>query len=187
MVDERLNIVYNAKDVDLTNAEYVVFDLETTGLSTHFDKIIEFGAVLMHKGAILERKDFFINPKRKLDESITALTNIKDSDVKDARPFEECKDEILDFVRDRILVAHNASFDFGFLNEELKRIELHAHTNKSEMDGVCEAEEIVKAAFDMQGKAKSEVVNRTQFAKHALDRDSFTLKTTQVRQCGKAR
>ena len=122
MVDERLNIVYNAKDVDLTNAEYVVFDLETTGLSTHFDKIIEFGAVLMHKGAILERKDFFINPKRKLDESITALTNIKDSDVKDARPFEECKDEILDFVRGRILVAHNASFDFGFLNEELKRI-----------------------------------------------------------------
>lgn len=122
MVDERLNIVYNKTDDRIQDLEYVVFDLETTGLSSKFDSIIEFGAVLMSRGMIVDRKDFFVKPHTKLSSFISNLTNIKESDLANARTFAECKDEILDFVKGRVLVAHNASFDYGFLNEELKRI-----------------------------------------------------------------
>ena len=124
MVEPRLNIVYNLQDIDLASQEYVVFDLETTGLSTRYDYIIEFGAVLMHKGMVKERKDFFLKPPFELSETIKNLTHITDEDVKNAKTFAQMKDEILDFVKGRILVAHNASFDYGFLNEELARLGL---------------------------------------------------------------
>ncbi len=116
-----LDIVYNPDDRQLNNETYVVFDLETTGLSTYFDSIIEFGAVLMERGNIIERRDFFIKPPQKLSAHIRALTHIDDKMLEKAKPFKEMKEEILDFIKDHTLVAHNASFDFGFLNEELKR------------------------------------------------------------------
>ena len=122
MVEPYLNIVYNSNDSKLQDLEYVVFDLETTGLSTRYDSIIEFGAVLMYRGAEKERKDFFIKPPTALSDFTKSLTHITDEDVRDARTFAECKDEILAFIKDRVLVAHNASFDFGFLNAELERI-----------------------------------------------------------------
>lgn len=122
MVDDRLNLVYNCKDLLLQTAEYVVFDLETTGLSTRHDYIIEFGAVLMERGTVKERKDFFIKPPFALSSTISDLTNIHEEDLKDARTFKEAYHEILDFIDGKVLVAHNASFDYGFLNEELKRI-----------------------------------------------------------------
>ena len=124
MVYPELRIVYNSNDDLLLDQEYVVFDLETTGLSTRYDHIIEFGAVLMYKGQVKEERDFFVKPPFKLSETIKNLTNISDSDVENARTFEECKDEILDFIKGRVLVAHNASFDYGFLNAELDRLGL---------------------------------------------------------------
>ncbi|MDO4501253.1 MAG: PolC-type DNA polymerase III [Erysipelotrichaceae bacterium] len=124
VVNPHLNIVYNATDDKLADQEYVVFDLETTGLSSEYDYTIEFGAVLMYKGEIKEQKDFFIKPPFALSEQIKNLTNITDDDVRNARTFEEAKDEILDFIKGRVLVAHNASFDYGFLNSELKRLGL---------------------------------------------------------------
>ena len=122
MVEPYLNIVYNPNDSVLADTEYVVFDLETTGLSTRHDYIIEFGAVIMHKGNIKERKDFFIKPKIDISDFTKKLTHISQTDVDNARSFAQCKDEIIDFIGDRVLVAHNAAFDFGFLNSELERI-----------------------------------------------------------------
>jgi len=129
MVSPSLNIVYNPNDDLLSEKEYVIFDLETTGLSIEHDYIIEFGAVLMYKGNIKQQKDFFIKPPIALDENIKSLTHIKESDIADARTFAQCKDEILDFIKGRVLVAHNASFDFGFLNKELERINEAQLTN----------------------------------------------------------
>ncbi|MBR6259971.1 MAG: PHP domain-containing protein, partial [Erysipelotrichaceae bacterium] len=129
MVSPNLNIVYNATDDSLNDVEYVVFDLETTGLSTRYDYIIEFGAVVMRRGTVVEEKDFFIKPKIDLSLNIKNLTHITEENLKDARPFEECKDEILDFIKGRVLVAHNASFDFGFLNSEFERIGMPKLTN----------------------------------------------------------
>ncbi|MBO4358725.1 MAG: PHP domain-containing protein, partial [Erysipelotrichaceae bacterium] len=122
MVSPYLNIVYNPNDSLLSEMEYVVFDLETTGLSTRYDYIIEFGAVLMRRGTVVEQKDFFIKPPIEMSETTKKMTHITDENLKDARTFAECRDEILDFVKDRVLVAHNASFDVGFLNSELERI-----------------------------------------------------------------
>ncbi|MBQ6492610.1 MAG: PolC-type DNA polymerase III [Erysipelotrichaceae bacterium] len=122
MVSPYLNIVYNSNDDLLSEAEYIVFDLETTGLSTEYDYIIEFGAVLMRKGTVVEQKDIFVKPPIDLSNNIKSLTHISEKDLMNAGTFAECKDEILDFIKDRVLVAHNASFDFGFLNSELARI-----------------------------------------------------------------
>ena len=129
MTYPRLNIVYNSNDELLADQEYIVFDLETTGLSSRHDYIIEFGAVLMYKGMVREQKDFFIKPPIEIPQIIVEKTHISNEDVKGAKTFEECKDEILNFIKGRVLVAHNASFDFGFLNEELKRLGLDKLTN----------------------------------------------------------
>ena len=129
MVYPNLNIVYNSTDDILAEQEYVVFDLETTGLCNRYDRVIEFGAVLMYKGQVKEYKDFFVKVPFKLSEFTKNLTNISDGDIESGRPFEECKDEILDFIKGRVLVAHNASFDYNFLNAELARIGLPKLTN----------------------------------------------------------
>jgi len=119
-----LNSVYNPNDSLLAEQEYVVFDLETTGLSSRHDYIIEFGGVVMYKGMIKETKDFFVKPPIEIPQYICDKTHISNADVANARTFKQCKDEILDFIKGRVLVAHNASFDFGFLNEELRRLGL---------------------------------------------------------------
>lgn len=124
MVYPNLNIVYNSNDDLLSDQEYCVFDLETTGLSHAYDSVIEFGAATMYKGQIKEREDFFIKPPMELSDNIKKLTNIKESDVANAKTFEECKDRILNYIKGKVLVAHNASFDYGFLNEELRRLGL---------------------------------------------------------------
>ena len=124
MVSPELQIVYNSNDNKLSDCEYIVFDLETTGLSTEYDHIIEFGAVLMRKGTVVEKKDVLIKPPIELSNNIKNLTHITDDLLTDAKAFKEAKDEILDFIKDRVLVAHNASFDYGFLNSELERIGL---------------------------------------------------------------
>ena len=124
MVSPELQIVYNSNDNKLNDCEYIVFDLETTGLSTEYDHIIEFGAVLMRKGTVVEKKDVLIKPPIELSNNIKNLTHITDDLLRDAKAFKEAKDEILDFIKDRVLVAHNASFDYGFLNSELERIGL---------------------------------------------------------------
>ena len=122
VVDQYLECVYNPQDIDLKEATYVVFDLETTGLSSRHDSIIEFGACKLYKGNVTDRIDFFINPQKDIPSRITRLTGIKNSDVEGAPTFKECKDRILDFIKDSVLVAHNASFDYGFINDELSRI-----------------------------------------------------------------
>ena len=129
MVYPRLNIVYNPNDDKLVDQEYVVFDLETTGLSTRHDYIIEFGAVLMYRGMVKEVKDFFVKPPIEIPLTIVNKTHISNDDVKNAKTFAEVKDEILGFIKGRVLVAHNASFDYGFLNEELNRLGLPSLNN----------------------------------------------------------
>ncbi|MBQ1507805.1 MAG: PHP domain-containing protein, partial [Erysipelotrichaceae bacterium] len=121
MVDSKLNLVYNPKDLPLQDSEYCVLDLETTGLSTRHDYMIEFGAVILHRGITKQRKDFFCKPPIEVPRKIRELTNITEAHLRDARPFKECVDELKEFIGDRVIVAHNAAFDFGFLNEELIR------------------------------------------------------------------
>lgn len=129
MVDSRLCIVRNGGDLSLDTAEYVAFDLETTGLSCHYDSIIEFGAVKIRNHLVVDRMQMFIKPPHPIPAYITRKTNITDAMVASARSFADSADEILNWIGDAVLVAHNATFDYNFLNEELRRIRRPALQN----------------------------------------------------------
>lgn len=129
MVDDQLKYVFNPKDIELNKATFVVLDLETTGLSTRHDRIIQFGAVKVEKGTQIGKKNILINPRRKLDQKIIDITDITNEMLEGKPTIEEVLPEIVEFVKGAILVTHNASFDFGFLNEELKRCNMPILTN----------------------------------------------------------
>ncbi|MCR4951199.1 MAG: PolC-type DNA polymerase III [Solobacterium sp.] len=122
LTNDELCIVRNPVDADWKDCEYVVYDLETTGLSAKFDHIIEFGAVKIRDQAVIDRKQMFIKPPVSIPAFISSKTNITNDMVRNQKTFKEACDEILDFIGDAVLVAHNATFDYFFLNEELRRI-----------------------------------------------------------------
>ncbi len=120
MVDEQLEYVFNPSDDILNHSTYVVFDFETTGLSARYDRIIEFGAVKFKDGMIIDSMDMFIDPEMTLPEFIVEKTHITNAMVKGKTKIKEALRIMRNFIGDAILVAHNASFDYGFLNEAFK-------------------------------------------------------------------
>ncbi|NCC54777.1 MAG: PolC-type DNA polymerase III [Erysipelotrichia bacterium] len=122
MVDPQLNIVRNVADIELEKGRYCIFDLETTGSSSKYDHIIEFGGQIMDERNIVGSMQTFIKPPVPISAFTTNLTGISENDVVDAKPIEEVIDDILAFIGDRILVAHNADFDVTFLNDLLVRL-----------------------------------------------------------------
>lgn len=115
----------------LHSLTFCVFDLETTGGNHQNDKIIEIGLIKIKELKIVDQKSFLIKPEVHIPEFIQKLTSIKDSDVSDAPLIEDVIDEILEFMGDAILVAHNTSFDVPFFNSVLRRMDRPELTNKS--------------------------------------------------------
>lgn len=154
LIDDLGNAVFSPRGQNLDDT-YVVFDIETTGLSKEKEMITEIGAVKVADGKIIERFSTFVNPQRPISAEITKLTGITDDMVKDAPTIENVLPEFLKFCEDTVLVAHNASFDTGFIRIAAERAglgELH-HTivdtlelarallpelNKHKLDIVCE-------------------------------------------------
>ena len=118
-VDDRI-VVHGDRDMTFDEG-YVAFDLETTGLSAKNDRIIEIGAVLMKNGEEIDRFQTFVDPERRLDRKITELTGITDDMLVGAPKIEEILPKFLEFVGDRVLVAHNSDFDTGFIRAECER------------------------------------------------------------------
>ena len=104
--------------------EMVVFDLETTGLSSRSNKIIEIGAVKIKAGEIIDSMDIFVDPEEPIPAEITTLTSITDEDVKGAPKEREAIEKFFEFAGDRLLIAHNASFDVGFIRAAAERCEI---------------------------------------------------------------
>ena len=119
LVDDLSDVAVNEKGQDLQGT-FIVFDLETTGFSPIKDKIIEIGAVKVEKGKITERFSTFVNPQIPIPFKITQLTSITDTMVLDAPPIEEVLPRFLEFVGDGVLVAHNASFDVSFIEQNCR-------------------------------------------------------------------
>ncbi len=119
-VDDRI-VVHGSRDMSFED-EFVAFDLETTGLSPRTDKIIEIGAVIMKGGREVARYQTFVDPHQKLQKVTTELTGITDEMLQGAPSIETVLPEFLEFVADRVLVAHNADFDTAFIREACRRL-----------------------------------------------------------------
>ena len=104
--------------------EMIVFDLETTGLSNRTCKIIEIGAVKIKGGEVLAEFNMFVDPECEISEEITNLTSITNDDVKGAPKEKEALEAFMEFVGDRLLIAHNANFDVGFIRVAAERCEI---------------------------------------------------------------
>ena len=121
-VDDRI-VVHGQQDMSF-DQEFVAFDLETTGLSSRTDTIIEIGAVIMKEGREVDRFQTFVAPGRRLDPKIIELTGITDNMLLGAPTIEEVLPKFLEFVGDRVLVAHNSDFDTGFIRAACSKLGL---------------------------------------------------------------
>ncbi|MBR2343236.1 MAG: PolC-type DNA polymerase III [Clostridia bacterium] len=108
-------------DYPAFDGEMVVFDIETTGLSSRSCKIIEIGAVKIAGGEIIDRMDIFVDPEEPISEEITRLTSITDDMVKGAPKEREAVETFLRFAGGSLLIAHNANFDVGFIRVAAER------------------------------------------------------------------
>ena len=123
VVDDMTDIAVNAED-QLLDDTYIVFDIETTGFSSINDRIIEIGAVKVVNGEITDRFSTFVNPQRPIPFEITNLTSITDEMVIDSPPIDVILPQFLAFVGSGVLVAHNAGFDVGFIEQNCRNLGL---------------------------------------------------------------
>lgn len=124
MIDDHALLVLNPTEMDYRDREYVIFDVETTGLSSVYDTIIEIGAVKMKNGEVIERFDEFINPHHPLSDATINLTSITDEMVSQADDEADVIKRFKDFYGNRPLCGHNVQFDVGFVNAALRRANL---------------------------------------------------------------
>ncbi len=105
----------------LLEKNFTIVDVETTGGSPFFNRVIEIGLLRIEKGEVVEQYQTLLNPGMAIPEFITKMTGIDDAAVVQAPTFQELADELLSKFEDAIFVAHNSQFDYGFLKEEFRR------------------------------------------------------------------
>ena len=155
------------------DGEFIVFDVETTGLSSATERLTEIGAVLFSGGEVRESFDLFVNPERPIPEKITQLTSITDEMVADAPKEEEALRKFLEFAGDRPLVAHNASFDMSFIRAAAVR---HGITvSNTSVDTLT----IARSLYPELGRYKLDILakhlNLEEFHHHRACDDAATL------------
>ncbi len=191
LVDDGVPIAYKPTDRNLKDATYVVFDVETTGLSNQYDQIIELAAVKVKDGEIIDKFERFSNPHEKLSETIINLTHITDDMLVDAPEIEEVLTEFKEWVGDAIFVAHNASFDMGFIDTGYERLGFGSSTN-----GVIDTLELSRTINTEYGKhglnflAKKYGVELTQHHRAIYDTEAtayiFIKMVQQMKELGVA-
>ncbi len=142
----------------------IVLDTETTGLDYTREKIIEFAAVRLENGKIKDEFQTLINPQQHIRKSSMAIHGISEDMVKDAPTEEEILPAILDFIGDYPIVAHNAIFDYSFLNEASLRV-----CNKSLSNVRIDTQQMFKEVFpDLEAHGLEALTRRfnVEFTKH---------------------
>src|SRR5690606_24975326 len=129
LIDDGVPIAYNSTHQLLETAEYIVFDVETTGLSAIYDTMIELSAVKIRGGEVVDKFESFANPHHPLSATTIELTGITDDMVRDAPEVDEMLQKFYEWSKDGIYVAHNASFDMGFLKTGYQKIGVGKATN----------------------------------------------------------
>ena len=126
--------------------KFIILDTETTGLEVQQGhRIIEIGAVLLNdRKKSEEHFHTYLNPSRLIDEEASKVHGIMNEDLLDKPCFEEVAEEFLEFVDGSTLVIHNAAFDVGFLNNELKL----ASSKYPMLQEICEIEDSLALAKD---------------------------------------
>lgn len=122
LVDDGIPVVENPPDTGIMETEYVVFDLETTGLHPQTNEIIEIGAVKMRGLEVIDNFSTLVKPEKPIPQEIIELTGINDDMLKDAPAAEKALKEFYNFIGKAVLVAHNASFDVGFIRVHFSRL-----------------------------------------------------------------
>lgn len=126
---------------------FVAFDTETTGLSSTSDRVIEIGAVKFDKNGIISKYETFINPQKTISAECTEINHITNDMVKDAPTAKDELPAFVEFSKDAVLIAHNATFDLNFINAELERAKLSELKNKA-----IDTLNLVRWAYPLLGK-----------------------------------
>ena len=180
-VDDRI-VVHGTKDMTF-DQEFVAFDLETTGLSSRTDRIIEIGAVILKDGKEVDRFQTFVDPERPLDRKIVELTGITDEMLKGAPKIEEVLPKFLEFVGDRVLVAHNSDFDTGFVRGECNR--LGYEYNLTAADTLILSQNLLSHLNKFKLNIVSNALSLPDFTHHRAGDDAMTCGLIMHRLCQK--
>lgn len=121
LIDDTNPLIRNVNDFDL-NQEFIIFDIETTGLSPVNDKITEIGAVKIKNREVIELFSSLVDPERPIPPKIQELTGITNEMVKGKEKIEKVLFDFMDFVKDSVVVAHNADFDVSFIKANANRM-----------------------------------------------------------------
>lgn len=118
---DKLSDLY-APQTPLDDVSFCVLDTETTGGHAGLDRVIDVAVFRMKSGRVEDKFQSLINPGRPIPEWITHLTGIDDGMVKNAPSFEEIGPSLHEFLSQGIFTAHNAAFDYGFIQREFERL-----------------------------------------------------------------
>ena len=133
----------SGKQINTYVSDYVLFDLETTGISCNYDEIIEISAVKVRKGKIVSEFSELVNPGRNIPYAASAVNNITDDMVEDAPSIEEVLPRFIGFIEEDVLVGHNInSFDMQFIYRDCVK-----HFNQTISNDYIDTLKLAKIVF----------------------------------------
>lgn len=110
--------------------DYVVFDIETSGLNPKKNKIIEIGAIKYKDNKKIDEFSYLIDPEIKLNQIITDVTGITDDDLKGKDKIDVVLPKFLDFIEDYTIIGHNVKFDYDFIEANITKLHLKHLKNR---------------------------------------------------------
>ena len=140
LVPDSLTSVVDSQNQTIQDATYCVLDIETTGLSKLTEKITEFGIMKIKNGEIIDTFECFVNPEKPIPEKVVEVTHITDDMVKDAETIDKVMPKVIEFCGDSVIVAHNATFDMGFIKYNAEQLGLEF--NNTYIDTLALAKEL---------------------------------------------
>lgn len=170
--------VTNPKGQDL-DTTYCVLDLETTGFSPTTEKITEIGVMKVKEGKVIDSFSCFVNPEKPIPPRVVEVTNITDDMVKDAETIDKVFPKLMKFIEGSVLVAHNASFDIGFLKHVAK--ELGYDFDFTYLDTLTLAQDLFPDYKSYKlGRIAKNLDIKVEVAHRALDDVDTTVKVLRV-------